>query len=161
MAYKESSVSTKDLLGQKSLNSSLMKGYTSFGVWKMLFYFPEQIVGYAADIQKFYNSEKLAKSDWPLHLAFGRSNSDPEEEQVVFVLKVLFYGVTSTAGICNAAMDIMIEPAEKLGLEDVARAVRKAYVDDINGFVKTEGQARKLKEDLPKHTENFNFYING
>ena len=49
---------------------------------------------------------------------------DLEEEPVIFLIKVLFYGVASTAGIQK----------RKQG---------------------------RLKEDLPKHTENFNFHIKG
>ena len=58
-------------------------------------------------------------------------------------------------------MEIMIENGEKLGLVHVAVVLRKAYVDYINWSVKTEEQAKVLKTDLPKHTENFNFHLKG
>ena len=50
------------------------------------------------------------------------------EEQIAFVLKVLFHSISSTAVICNVAMEIMIEHTKKLGLVDFAVALRKAYV---------------------------------
>ena len=41
------------------------------------------------------------------------------KKPIIVVLKVFFYGVSSTTGICDAAMEIMIEHAEKFGLLDI------------------------------------------
>ena len=64
------------------------------------------------------------------------------------MIKVLSYGVCCTAEICSAGVEITTREAEKQGRKDIATALRKACVDDINGPSKTLEQAQMLKQEL-------------
>ena len=63
---------------------------------------------------------KLYRSDLHLHLTLWRPNLDPDEERIIVVPKVLFYGVSSTVGIRHAAMYIMIKHASGLWTKNTA-----------------------------------------
>ena len=70
----------------------------------------------------------------------------PEEEAIELVLLVHFYGVRSSGGLCMAAVKKLIEFARELGLENVAKVLESAYVDDCNSSVATEKKTRRNKE---------------
>ena len=73
----------------------------------------------------------------------------------------MFYEVRYTTGIFSAADEIMARKAEKIGRHYIATGLGKAYVDDINGSVKTMEQAQMLKNDLPLHTGKHSFHMEG
>ena len=51
--------------------------------------------------------------------------------------------------------------AEAVGLQDIAEAVRKAYVDDIKGCTCEEAFRLQEDVDLCKFTDKYNFKIKG
>ena len=67
-----------------------------------------------------------------------RPNMSPDEEAEELVLRVHFYGVRSSGGLCMAAVKKLIEFAREKGLENVAKVLKSAYVDDCNSPVATE-----------------------
>ena len=152
IAYKETSASTKCRIcwdssrsskESSSLNSVLLKGTSEYSVVKMLVRFRENRIGVSADIRKFYNTLKLDPSHYKFHMALWRPNMLPEEDAIELVLLVHFYGVRSSGGLCMAAVKKLIDFARKLKLENVAKVLESAYVDDCNSSVATlkEGNA--------------------
>ena len=73
----------------------------------------------------------------------------PEEEAIELVLLVHFYGVRSSGGLCMAAVKKLIEFARELGLENVAKVLESAYVDDCNSSVATEKELEEIKKEMP------------
>ena len=158
IAYKETSASTKTRIcwdssrsskESSSLNSVLLKGTSEYSVVKMLVRFRENKIGVSADIRKFYNTLRLDPSHYKFHMGLWRPNMLPEEEAIELVLLVHFYGVRSSGGLCMAAVKKLIEFARELGLENVAKVLESAYVDDCNSSVATEKELEEIKEEMP------------
>merc|ERR1712163_21863 len=59
----------------------------------------------------------------------GRPFLDPNEEHEELVLRVHFYGIRSSGGLCMAAVKQLIEMARKEGFHKVAQVLESAYVD--------------------------------
>ena len=149
IAYKETSASTKCRIcwdssrsskESSSLNSILLKGTSEYSVVKMLVRFRENKIGVSADIRKFYNTLKLDPSHYKFHMALWRPNMQPEEEAIELVLLVHFYGVRSSGGLCMAAVKKLTEFARNMQLENVAKVLESAYVDDCNSSVATSDE---------------------
>ena len=62
---------------------------------------------------------------------------------LVAALKVMFFGVCCTLGICTAAVETMAKEPEKMGRKDIASTLRKVYVY------------------LSLHTGKYNFHLKG
>ena len=74
----------------------------------------------------------------------------PDEEPEELVLKVHFYGVRSSGGLCMAAVKKLIEFAKEKGLENVAKVLESAYVDDCNSSVATQEELEEIKQRMPE-----------
>ena len=79
----------------------------------------------------------------------------PDEEPEELVLKVHFYGVRSSGGLCMAAVKKLIEFAKEKGLENIAKVLESAYVDDCNSSVATQEELEEIKQRM---TELMNSY---
>ena len=86
------------------MNSILLKGTSEYSVVKMLVRFRENKYGVSADIRKFYNTLKLDESHFKYQMAMWRPNLIPEEDAEELVLRVHFYGIRSSGGLCMAAV---------------------------------------------------------
>ena len=73
----------------------------------------------------------------------------PEEQAIELVLLVHFYGIRSSGGLCMAAVKKLIEFAREMGLENVAKVLESAYVDDCNSSVATEKELEEIKKKMP------------
>ena len=74
----------------------------------------------------------------------------PDEDPEELVLKVHFYGVRSSGGLCMAAVKKLIEFAKEKGLESIARVLESAYVDDCNSSVATQEELDEIKQRMPE-----------
>ena len=101
---------------------------------KMLVRFRENLFGVSADIRKFYNTLHLDPAHFKYHMALWRPNMDPDESPEELVLRVHFYGVRSSGGLCMAAVKKLITFAKEKGLKNVAKVLESAYVDDCNSY---------------------------
>ena len=153
IAFKETSASTKTRIcwdssrsskESASLNSILLKGSSEYSVVKMLVRFRENRYGVSADIQKFYNNLRLDPSHYKYQMAMWRPNMIPDEEAEELVLRVHFYGICSSGGLCMAAVKKMIEFAKDKGLLNIARVLESAYVDDCNSSVSTLEELKEI-----------------
>ena len=158
IAYKETSASTKCRIcwdssrsskESSSLNSILLKGTSEYSVVKMQVRFRENKIGVSADIRKFYNTLKLDPSHYKFNMALWRPNMLPEEEAIELVLLVHFYWVRFSGGLCMAAVKKLIEFARNLHLENVAKVLESAYVDDSNSSVATIEELEEIRREMP------------
>ena len=78
----------------------------------------------------------------------------PEEEAIELVLLVHFYGVRSSGGLCMAAVKKLIEFVRNLHLENVAKVLESAYVDDCNSSVATREELEEIKQKMPDFMSN-------
>ena len=74
----------------------------------------------------------------------------PDEEPEELVLKVHFYGVRSSGGLCMAAVKKLIEFAREKGLENIAKVLESAFVDDCNSSVATQEELDEIKQRMPE-----------
>ena len=74
----------------------------------------------------------------------------PEEEAEELVLRVHFYGIRSSGGLCMAAVKKLIEFAKEKGLHNNARVLESAYVDDCNSSVSTIEELEEIKQKMPR-----------
>ena len=58
------------------------------------------------------------------------------------------FGYQSTTVVSKGIMKLMAKEAELVGLYGVAKALREAYVDDINTSVPTKDELIKLQDDI-------------
>ena len=86
----------------------------------MLVRFRENLFGVSADIRKFYNTLQLDPSHFKYHMALWRPNMDPNEEPEELILRVHFYGIRSSGGLCMAAVKKLITFAKEEKLLNVA-----------------------------------------
>ena len=70
----------------------------------------------------------------------------PDEEAEELVPRVHFYG----GGLCMAAVKKSIEFAKEKGLENVAKVLESAYVDDCNSSVATQEELEEIKQKMPE-----------
>ena len=78
----------------------------------------------------------------------------PEEEAEELVLRVHFYGIRSSGGLCLAAVKKLIEFAREKGLENIAKVLESAYVDDCNSSVATQEELDEIKEKMSEFMVN-------
>ena len=125
IAFKETSANTKTRIcwdssrtskESASLNSILLKGSAEYSVVKMLVRFREDKYGVSADIKKFYNNLHLDPSHYKYQMAMWRPNMLPDEEAEELVLRVHFYGIRSSGGLCMAAVKKMVAFARQNGV---------------------------------------------
>ena len=116
---------------------------------KMLVRFRENKYGVSADIRKFYNTLKLDESHFKYQMAMWRPNLIPEEDAEELVLRVHFYGIRSSGGLCMAAVKKLIKFAEEKGLNNIAKVLESAYVDDCNSSVPTLEDLEEVKQKMP------------
>ena len=79
---------------------------------------------------------------------------DPDENPEELVLRVRFYGIRSSGGLCMAAVKQLIEMAKKENLQKVAQVLESAYVDDCNSLVGNT-------DDLGKWASSFEMMMSG
>ena len=120
----------------------------------MLVRFRENRFGVSADIRKFYNTLKPDPSHYKYHMALWRPNMLSDEEPEELVLKVHFYGVRSSGGLCMAAVKKLIEFAREKGFENIAKVLESAYVDDCNSSVATQEELDEIKQRMPEFMNN-------
>ena len=159
ISFKETSASTKCRIcwdssrnskESSSLNSILLKGTSEYSVVKMLVRFRENLFGVSADIRKFYNTLRLDPSHFKYHMALWRPNMSPEESPEELILRVHFYGVRSSGGLCMAAVKKLITLAKEKGLKNIAKVLESAYVDDCNSSVGTLEELEEIRQMMPK-----------
>ena len=121
-----------------SLNSILLKGSSEYSIVKMLVRFRENRYRVSADIQKIYNNLKLNPSHYKYQMAMWRPNLIPDEEADELVLRVHFYGISSSRRLCTTTVKKMIE------LLNIAKVLESAYVDDYNSSVSTLEELEEL-----------------
>ena len=90
----------------------MLKGTSEYSVVKMLVRFRENMFGVSADIRKFYNALRLDPSNYKYHMALWRPNMLPEEDPEELVLRVHFYGIRSSGGLCMATVKKLIKFAK-------------------------------------------------
>ena len=83
-------------------------------------------------------------------MAMWRPNLIPEEDAEELVLRVHFYGIRSSGGLCMAAVEKLIEFAKEKGLYNIARVLESAYVDDCNSSVSTLEDLEEIKQKMPR-----------
>ena len=168
IAFKETSASTKCRIcwdssrnssESCSLNSILLKGTSDYSVVKMLTRFRENLIAVSADIRKFYNTLRLDPEHYKYQMALWRPNMDPNEEPEELVLRVHFYGIRSSGGLCMAAVKQLIEMARKEGFHKVAQVLESAYVDDCNSSVGSALDQEEVKQKMPSFMENHGMAI--
>ena len=159
IAFKETSASTKCRLcwdssrsssETNSLNSVLLKGTSEYSVVKMITRFRENLIAVSADIRKFYNTLKLSPEHWKYQMALWRPNLDPDEEPEELVLRVHFYGIRSSGGLCMAAVKKLITMAKEEGFFKIAQVLESAYVDDCNASVACIEELEEVKQNMPE-----------
>ena len=74
----------------------------------------------------------------------------PDENPEELVLKVHFYGVRSSGGLCMAAVKKLIGFAKEKGLGSIAKVLESAYVDDCNSSVATQEELEEIKQMMPE-----------
>ena len=168
IAYKETSASTKTRIcwdssrmsrESASLNSILLKGSAEYSVVKMLVQFREGKHRVSADIKIFYNNLHLDPSHYKYQMAMWRPNMLPDEEAEELVLRVHFYGIRSSGGLCMAAVKKMVAFAKERGLNAIAKVLESAYVDDCNSSVTTLEELKEIKEEMPDFMKEHGFPI--
>merc|ERR1711872_894846 len=159
IAFKETSASTKCRLcwdssrsssETSSLNSVLLKGTSEYSVVKMITRFRENLIAVSADIRKFYNTLKLSPEHWKYQMALWRPNLDPNEEPEELVLRVHFYGIRSSGGLCMAAVKKLITMAKEEGFFKIAQVLESAYVDDCNASMACIEELEEVKQNMPE-----------
>ena len=79
-------------------------------------------------------------------MAMWRPNMLPDEEAEELVLRVHFYGIQSSGGLCMAAVKKMVAFAKERGLNAIAKVLESAYVDDCNSSVTTLEELEEIKK---------------
>ena len=74
---------------------------------------------------------------------------DPDENPEKLVLRVHFYGIRSSGGLCMAAVKQLIEMAKEENLQKVAQVLESAYVDDCNSLVGNTDDLEEIKQMMP------------
>jgi hypothetical protein len=157
VAYKSSSHSTKvrvcwDLSRKTGmgtpLNAQLLKGAANYSMTETLVAWRRGRYALSCDIAKFYNNLRLHPDHYNLHMAVWRQSMSPSADPEVFALVRHFYGISSTAALMKAVMEDVANKAEALGLDDVAFAIRKAFVDDVSTSLDDMEDVRTLKKQL-------------
>ena len=170
VAYKSQSHSTKvricwDLSrktgGCPPLNAQLMRGSAVFSMTRTLVAWRLRKYGISADVSKFYNNLRLRADHKNLHMSVWRPSMDVLEKARIFVLNCHFYGVASTAGLMKAVMQDAAEEADKMGLHEVAKAIRAAFVDDVNSSANTLGEVMELRDQLRAFMHNRGLPLKG
>ena len=116
----------------------------------MLVRFRENLFGVSADIRKFYNTLRLDPAHFKYHMALWRPNMSPDESPEKLVLRVHFYGVSSSGGLCMAAVKKLITFAREKGLKNVAKVLESAYVDDCNSSIGTLEELEEIRQMMPE-----------
>ena len=84
------------------------------------------------------NNLKLNPSHYKYQIAMLRPNMIPDEEADELVLRVHFYGISSSRRLCTTTVKKMIE------LLNIAKVLESAYVDDYNSSVSTLEELEEL-----------------
>ena len=79
---------------------------------------------------------------------------DPNEDPEELVLRVHFYGIRSSGGLCMAAVKQLIEMAKRENLQKVAQVLESAYVDDCNSSVGNLEDLEEIKQMMPDFMAN-------
>ena len=91
----------------------------------------------------------IINTRWPL----------PDEEAEELVLRVHFYGIRSSGGLCMAAVKKMVAFAREKGLNIIAKVLESAYVDDCNSSVATLEELEEVKQEMPSFMSQHGFPI--
>ena len=83
----------------------------------------------------------------------------PDEEAEELVLRVHFYGIRSSGGLCMAAVKKMVAFAREKGLNIIAKVLESAYVDDCNSSVATLEELEEVKQEMPSFMSQHGFPI--
>ena len=78
--------------------------------------FREDKHGVSADVKKFYINLNLDPAHYKYQMAMWRPNMLPDEEAEELVLRVHFYGIRSSGGLCMAAVKKMVAFAKQNGV---------------------------------------------
>ena len=78
----------------------------------------------------------------------------PDEEAEELVLRVHFFGIRWSGGLCIAAVKKLIEFAREKGLENISKVLESAYVDDCNSSVAIQEELDEIKEKMPEFMIN-------
>ena len=83
----------------------------------------------------------------------------PDEEAEELLLRVHFYGIHSSGGLCMAAVKKMVAFAREKGLNTIAKVLESAYVDDCNSSVTTLEELEEVKQEMPNFMSEHGFPI--
>ena len=84
---------------------------------------------------------------------------DPNENPEELILRVHFYGVRSSGGLCMAAVKKQITFARETGLKNVAKVLDSAYVDDCNSSFGNLEELEEIKQMMPNFMSNHGMAI--
>ena len=140
--FKEDSLSTPVRLvvdpTMSGLNSVLAKGENKIGsISDILFRTMAEPYSWSSDISKLYNQLHLEDSALPYSLFLYHPSLDENISPLVYVMRVAWYGVTSTGAQAGEALDRLATiKAEKypLGANCV---INNRYVDDLSPGAQT------------------------
>ena len=74
---------------------------------------------------------------------------DPDESPEELVLRVHFYVVSSSGGLCMAAVKKPITFAKETGLKNMAKVLESAYVDDCNSSFGRIEELEEIRQMMP------------
>ena len=134
--FKEDSISTPVRLvvdpTMTGLNLILAKGENRLGVTSnIIIRNRTKPKAWSSDISKLYNQLKLDNSALPYSLFLFHSSLDPEQEPEMWVMKVAWYGVTSTGAQAGYALETLAHLGEKSHPKGARCLLEDRFVDDL------------------------------
>ena len=84
---------------------------------------------------------------------------DPNESPEELVLRVHFYSIRSSGGLCMVAVKKLITFAKEEKLPNVAQVLESAYVDDCNSSFGDPNELEEIKQRMPDFMSNHGMAI--
>ena len=160
IVYKAASLSTPVRLvynassttpGGKSLNTILAKGANMLSkIYDVLLSFRAEASAMSCDVKMAYNGVHLQPEYYKYQRYIWKKDLDPDSDILVMVIITLIYGVKSAGGQTTVGFSLLADYAEEHHPEHnaAAKALKKAYMDDIAATAKSLEEAKKLAESI-------------
>ena len=160
VVYKATSLSTPVRMvynassstpGGKSLNSILAKGANMLSkIYDVLLSFRSEAAALTCDVKMAYNGIYLEPEYYKYQRYIWKKDLDPDGPIVVMVIITLIYGVKSAGGQTTVGFLLLAKHTEEHYPEhkEAAKALKKAYMDDIAAAAKSLESAKKLAESI-------------